>query len=984
MNDARGSDAYVQKHNPFVFFHSIIDRDAYCRSHVVSLAPLATDLQRISTTPNLSYIVPNNFNNTHEAFFEASRGDAWLRQYVPLILASPAFRQDGMLVITFDEAETTSGAPTDNARQVEADDDAACCGQIPGPNTPMAGILGPGGGRIGALILSPYVRPGTVSNTPYNHYSLLRTLEDIYGITDGGDDGHGHLGFAGSYGPEYPGPGVFGNDVFTLNRAAPPALDRFPNAPERAKADGTVEFQNPGPTGTDLRGVSCATERSCVAVGDRGTILTTTDGGATWQTPVVTGRALKGVSCATATDCVAVGEQGTVLTSADGGTTWSQRDSGTSRGLAAVSCATAATCTAVGDAGTVIATSDSGATWTSAPSGVSAGLTSVACPRAADGSWSGRCIAVGDAATMVITSDGWQTASHSQSTGIFRAISCASATQCQALGSPQNLATTDGGATWSPAGSINGVTALSCAAPSSCLVVGFRGPLFPVHGPDSVGIVNVSSVGGAAQGASIDPNRFLNPATRFDQLNAVSCPATTRCLAVGAHGTVLAVENLPTQSSDPAPTWSMVRSGIVRPLAGIACGAGQRCVAVGDGEPLAICAGSTCNGDPTRTSATLLSTSDGRTWSQLDPGVKTRLNSVACTTGTSCVAVGAAGTIVRTNDGTVWSQVADANGERAGTQLVGVSCRGATCVAVGGSGGVVYASQDSGQTWLRVTRATAEFLSAVDCASASSCIAVGGHGAVVRITVSDSDVTAEEVSSGTTELLTGVSCPSVSRCFAVGATNEVLTSGDGGSHWSEQQSPADLSDLYGVSCADARMCVAVGSDGVVIDTTDGGTIWKLHASGTNRQLNSVTCPSASECFVAGEQGTILRVVPLPQPQGGPGSDSGSIDSGSIDSGSDGGSASPLTSEPTTGGTQSTGSGGVLGDKKASPRCKVPRVVRKRLAIAKRSLRRANCRVGRVVRVHSRRRAGTVIRQSLRPSATRPAGTRVKLVVSRGR
>jgi hypothetical protein len=67
-----------------------------------------------------------------------------------------------------------------------------------------------GGGDTGAVLISPYIRPGTVSNTYYNHYSLLRSLEDVFGISWGGVDGHGHLGFAAQ-----PGLATFGTDVFT-------------------------------------------------------------------------------------------------------------------------------------------------------------------------------------------------------------------------------------------------------------------------------------------------------------------------------------------------------------------------------------------------------------------------------------------------------------------------------------------------------------------------------------------------------------------------------------------------------------------------------------------------------------------------------------------------------------------------------------------------------------------------------------------------
>jgi hypothetical protein len=111
---------------------------------------------------------------------------------VPLILASPAFKQDGLLVITFDESEGNG-----------PEGSTACCGEKPLASARRpAGVLGPGGGRIGAVVLSPFIKPGTVSTVPYNHYSLLRTVEDIFGL--------GHLGYAAE--PELQS---FGPDVFT-------------------------------------------------------------------------------------------------------------------------------------------------------------------------------------------------------------------------------------------------------------------------------------------------------------------------------------------------------------------------------------------------------------------------------------------------------------------------------------------------------------------------------------------------------------------------------------------------------------------------------------------------------------------------------------------------------------------------------------------------------------------------------------------------
>jgi hypothetical protein len=116
--------------------------------------------------------------------------DAFLRSWVPLITASSAFKKDGMLVVAFDEAETGPEA------------DAACCGERPGPAAAVPGVNGPGGGITGAVVLSPFVRAGTVSRNAYNDFSLLATVEDIFGVP--------RLGEASTV------TSTFGRDVFDI------------------------------------------------------------------------------------------------------------------------------------------------------------------------------------------------------------------------------------------------------------------------------------------------------------------------------------------------------------------------------------------------------------------------------------------------------------------------------------------------------------------------------------------------------------------------------------------------------------------------------------------------------------------------------------------------------------------------------------------------------------------------------------------------
>lgn len=214
-------DQYASRHDPFVYFHAIIDTPS-CSARVVNLKALDGDLKSVDATPNLAFITPNLCNDGHDGgegrhCVDGAPGgfvsvDAFLQRLVPQILASPAFRQDGLLVITFDEAEIKAHYDEKTgAIVVQAGDASSCCDEQPGPNIAQdkkvfgmpdkgPGVIGPGGGKIGAVLVSPFIKPGTVSTTPYNHYALLKTLEDIFGLD--------HLGYAGR-----PGLKGFGADV---------------------------------------------------------------------------------------------------------------------------------------------------------------------------------------------------------------------------------------------------------------------------------------------------------------------------------------------------------------------------------------------------------------------------------------------------------------------------------------------------------------------------------------------------------------------------------------------------------------------------------------------------------------------------------------------------------------------------------------------------------------------------------------------------
>ena len=137
---------YAQKHDPFIYFNDIRNNASRCQSHVVPYGQLASDLQSAATTPNYAFITPNMCSDMHDCSIQT--GDSWLRQQVPTILSSPAFRQQrSLLALTWDE------------------DDSAGANKVP------------------LILLGSGVGSGLQSSAGYNHYSLLHTIEVALGAS---------------------------------------------------------------------------------------------------------------------------------------------------------------------------------------------------------------------------------------------------------------------------------------------------------------------------------------------------------------------------------------------------------------------------------------------------------------------------------------------------------------------------------------------------------------------------------------------------------------------------------------------------------------------------------------------------------------------------------------------------------------------------------------------------------------------------------
>jgi hypothetical protein len=186
-------DLYVTWRNPVVYFAAIAEGDE-CEKHDVGFEILTKDLAAKKKTPTLSLVFP-----------DASA----LPTLVPAIMASPAYEEGGLIMITSAQAPQAG----------EHLDQKACClapefpnlpaveGAGPAPTTPTTGtstteagteeaaeptatkyteesvLETGGGGKVGLLMISPFVEPGKVEEAEYaNHFTLLKTLATMLGV----------------------------------------------------------------------------------------------------------------------------------------------------------------------------------------------------------------------------------------------------------------------------------------------------------------------------------------------------------------------------------------------------------------------------------------------------------------------------------------------------------------------------------------------------------------------------------------------------------------------------------------------------------------------------------------------------------------------------------------------------------------------------------------------------------------------------------
>lgn len=157
--------------NPFVYFHTLLDLGE-CSANDVPLTELEKDLRKADKTPSFSYVSPNLCNAgvtpgqcAEGAPDGAAAADAWLATWVPKILKSPAYKADGLLIVTFGAVN-----PVPNPDPAQ-------------PPTPPASL------KTGTLLVSPFITPGASDAAKYDPYSLLATNEDLFGLQRLGEAG---------------------------------------------------------------------------------------------------------------------------------------------------------------------------------------------------------------------------------------------------------------------------------------------------------------------------------------------------------------------------------------------------------------------------------------------------------------------------------------------------------------------------------------------------------------------------------------------------------------------------------------------------------------------------------------------------------------------------------------------------------------------------------------------------------------------------
>ncbi len=146
-------NGYAIKHNPFIYFQPIRLNAARCSRSIVPFTQLSSDIAA-GALPNFLFITPNICNDAHDC--DVSVADAWLQKLMNQL--KPALDSTGkpyLIILTWDEGQGNH----------------SCCG-----------LPKLAGGRIATILISPQAKSGFQDDTPYSHYSILKTIETAWNL----------------------------------------------------------------------------------------------------------------------------------------------------------------------------------------------------------------------------------------------------------------------------------------------------------------------------------------------------------------------------------------------------------------------------------------------------------------------------------------------------------------------------------------------------------------------------------------------------------------------------------------------------------------------------------------------------------------------------------------------------------------------------------------------------------------------------------
>lgn len=200
---------YSRHHNPLSYFSDVMNSSVQVQN-LVPFSQFTADLNN-NQLPNFSFVVPNKQNDGHDCpagmsscsdAQKLAAADAWLQSSIAPLLNNPAFQQDGLLVILFDEGFANDGAY--------------------------------GGGQVAMVMAGPHVKKGFQSSGLYQHENLLRTVLDALGVNS------------------YPGQAVYAVDMVDMFSANPTPTP--------------TPTPNPTPTPTPIPTGSCSAKGAGVTI----------------------------------------------------------------------------------------------------------------------------------------------------------------------------------------------------------------------------------------------------------------------------------------------------------------------------------------------------------------------------------------------------------------------------------------------------------------------------------------------------------------------------------------------------------------------------------------------------------------------------------------------------------------------------------------------------------------------------------------------